>query len=107
MKDSFLKVSWNVLRSKDNEQGDLQAGCAGWKAHRHSSKVSLVGVTQEAFVYRNLLLVKISVADPFQFDTDSDPRIRFVEKRIRILNRTKIEKIPHFSSSDYPKKDEY
>ena len=40
--------------------------------------------------------VKTSVADPFHFDLASDPRIRFVEKRIRI--RLKIEKIPTFLS---------
>ena len=35
-----------------------------------------------------------SVADPFHFDTDPDPKIRFVEKRVRILIviRPKIEK---------------
>ena len=37
---------------------------------------------------------KNSVSDPFHFDADADPRIRFVEKRIRI--RPKIEKIPAF-----------
>ena len=40
-----------------------------------------------------ILLLK-SVADPFHFDTDPDPKIRFVEKRVRILIviRPKIEK---------------
>ena len=36
-----------------------------------------------------LLLCKNSVADPFQFDTAPDPRIRYVEKRMR----PKMEKI--------------
>ena len=35
-----------------------------------------------------------SVADPFHFDTASDPRIRFVETRIRL--RPKIEEILPF-----------
>ena len=36
--------------------------------------------------------ISTSVEDPFHFDTDPDPRIRFVEKRIHIS--PKIEKIP-------------
>ena len=52
-------------------------------------------------------VVSCSVAYPFHFDTapDPDPRIRFVETRIRI--RPKIEKIPTyfyiFFSFDYLK----
>ena len=45
-----------------------------------------------------------SVMDPFNFDTDPDPQIRFVEKRIRIS--PKIEKyVKTFLSADYPKND--
>ena len=29
-------------------------------------------------------ITNISVVDPFHFDTDPDPQVRFVEKRIRI-----------------------
>ena len=53
--------------------------------------------------------VIVSVADQFHLNTNPDPRIRFVEKRIRI--RTKIEKytnfFQHFFPSDYPKSDHY
>ena len=39
-----------------------------------------------------------SVSDQFHFDQDPDPRIRFVEKRIRILIRPKIDKYQLFYS---------
>ena len=41
-----------------------------------------------SFTYRlvnlNYVMITSSVADQFRFDTDPDPQIRFVEKRIRI-----------------------
>ena len=49
-------------------------------------KIYIYTVVQE--VMSNLLSILISsAADPFHIDTDPDPRIRFVEKRIRILLR--------------------
>ena len=50
--------------------------------------------------------VKTSVVDPFHFNTDPDPRIRLVEKRILLRIRPKIEKITTFYnlfSSENPK----
>ena len=48
------------------------------------------------------LLVRISDPFHFDFDKDSDPRIRYVEKRIRI-RPIYIKKKYNLFSSDYPK----
>ena len=45
--------------------------------------------------------IESSVSDPYNFNTNSDPRIRFVEKRILLRIRLSIEKIPTLSITLY------